>query len=182
MSTPLAEIAPVPKAPRAPDAPDVEGVLGPPPHAPHIGGRGKGLHLAGRLRSPAPPPRLARKRPPAPAPAQAPARPQKIVIEQKGPPAEAKPKTLQEEYAPVEPEINKHAGKPIQRAVRNAALVRDQINASGLRRERTADDETTPSAEPRPANVEAHHQETSRQVREQMELLRRPPPQSEAQP
>lgn len=155
--------------PKAPHAPDVEGVLGPPPRAPHIGGRGHAFSRVAGLRRPPSPPRVGHSVQSQQSKAQAQA-PQKIVIEDKrpAPPVPTRKKTLQEEYAPVEPEVTPQAGRPIQRAARNAGMIRDKINALGHHH----DESEEPSAEPRPANVQAHHDETRRQVREAMERLR----------
>ncbi len=171
-------LGPPPKAPHAPHAPDVEDVLGPPPHAPHIGRHGKALALTQRLHSrPPSPPRLGRRVESQQSKAQANLpQPQKIVIEQKGPPPPPVPtrkKTLQEEYASDEPEVSQFAGRPIARKARAAAQVADKINP--LRHQSAADearDEEQPSSEPRPANAQAHHDETRRQVREARERLR----------
>lgn len=175
--------------PKAPHVPDVEDVLGPPPRPPRIGGRGHVLGKVGGLGHAPRAPRVGRSVQSADNRQQA-QRPQRIVIEDRraAPPVPTRERTLQEEYAPVEPEVTPQAGRPIQRAARNAGLIRDRIN--GLRHpqaaehpaEHPAEDDETPTNEPRPANVQAHHEETRRQIREAMERLRGHGPQEEAQP
>lgn len=126
-------LGPPPHAPHAPHAPEVEDLLGPPPQPPRIGRKGHGslrFNRGGHARVPKPGHvgRTVGQKPPAAAPA--PARPQKIVIEQKPvkPVEFVKSSELSREYAPDDPAMNKHAGKPIHRAVRNASAIADKIN------------------------------------------------------
>src|SRR6185437_5837026 len=180
MPNPLQEaLGDVPKAPAAPDPADFPGV----PHAPSLGKRGRALSLVGGMRRPHAPagPRIGESHHDVRAGSRSKTivkPPKKSIVEQAalakavfGGRKEkkkkiAEPTEMQEEYAPEEPDVSKFAGKPVHRAVRNASAIADKINP--LRRQQREDDAQdtmdAPSSEPRPASVQAHHDETRRQI------------------
>ena len=183
MATTLEELTGGP--PKAPRPPDVEDVLGPPPHAPHIGGRSGGLHLAGRLRSPARPPHLARPTPPPqarpqPAPSQAPA--PRVVIQQAAP----NPVTP-DKAPPPTPDYSAKAGLQKQRdtrtaeqkARRQARLQAAKLNTSHLRRQPPA--EGSSEGEGMSPEVRAKRAAQYAEMKGTLDALRRPASASEGE-